>query len=1019
MHLLGQVGCCGRNFFTKHHNTRPTPHNAFIIRNYSSEFVKNPHTQEQVDGLIYIPNYLSEEQANKLLAHVDSRPWFDSLISRRIQCYGIHYYYTKLFHAGLQPMRRSLLPLHELEFVTTRIEQDFSGIGIKFMKDEEIVGLPDYYELSSDSDSSTLASPSIGYETIEDDRINQCLVQEYYHHTIAKHVDNTNVFGKEIVGLSLVNSCEMDFENVENPEMNFKVLIEPNSLLIMTKDARFKWKHGIKRRKNYPRRISLTFRHLLYSPETTRFENNIFEATTSSSPPTTTTNSTLLSQLHYLNQHQQQQPLNSSHNQHLSLLGHETSQTLLLDNAGMLTSSATTMSQPSQQSSYVMSMLSGSVNHHNHTTTLTPAVQQQISNNNDNNTLLSQQQQPLTDELVFYKEIDQALSDYDSSLGLKVIHDATSQQQQQQYGLPQDLILSNMMMMNSGLVNHSSTCHAGSGTTATTATTTTTTPTLSVGPLGHQVIGGAAPAHNIQAFLQHQHQQQQQLSFQHQPQGNDHSQPNTITSLMMSMGGQNVVATGSPSSGMVFGQTPTNAPASNNSQHAFLIHQQGYSQQQPVLFHHQNNPSNLPVNSVSGTNNNGFMFQASQFQQQSFNTPFMINTSNNINNSNNNNHMMVSSPSSPLPTTVIANPFQQQSTSTMMMNNSFPIKSVENIKMESDRRKKRSNSTNSVMSIDSTSSSVNLQKHIHVRSHSNNTHQQHPNLSYAFHNSNNNINNNNMTPQSPLVLNTNHGNNRAIYSEPSSPVMMMGSSPIMINNNNNMMMTSSPTCSPTLSSSLPSTQSRRSRSGSMSSSGGGSTHKPSVPKRTSSLQFHTFFCDEEGNVKQQSSAAATNTTSSSPPTLNTTTTMNSSSNSTSTTTGASSSVVGNTSPMMASSPTIAKLNQIENRKKRSQSDGNLQMFEQKQSKKKSSGLNSPQTMFEQQQTELNTNSPGGSTQFTFVDNSSPNLSLQQQQALFSKKNYMPTYVLRHNIYDEFKFKSKNPNQKYYKFFANQ
>ncbi|KAF0982242.1 hypothetical protein FDP41_011647 [Naegleria fowleri] len=191
-----------------------------IIRSYSSGFVENPHTQEEVNGLIYIPNYLSEDKANQLLAHLDSHSWFDSLISRRIQCYGIHYYFTKLFHPGLQPMRRSNLPLQELEFVTKDIERDFSSIGIRFMKDEEIVGLPDYYErynsttsLSMSLSSSELSSrhstiiPSLDDDTTihqvthEDDRINQCLVQEYYHHTIAKHVDNTNVFGKEIVGL--------------------------------------------------------------------------------------------------------------------------------------------------------------------------------------------------------------------------------------------------------------------------------------------------------------------------------------------------------------------------------------------------------------------------------------------------------------------------------------------------------------------------------------------------------------------------------------------------------------------------------------------------------------------------------------------------------------------------------------------------------------------------------------------------------------------------------------------------
>ncbi|KAL9652355.1 hypothetical protein ABK040_012011 [Willaertia magna] len=52
------------------------------------------------------------------------------------------------------------------------------------------------------------------------------------------------------------------------------------------------------------------------------------------------------------------------------------------------------------------------------------------------------------------------------------------------------------------------------------------------------------------------------------------------------------------------------------------------------------------------------------------------------------------------------------------------------------------------------------------------------------------------------------------------------------------------------------------------------------------------------------------------------------------------------------------------------------------------------------------------------DNKS-SLTVEQQQIMFSKKNYMPQYVIRHNLYDEFQFKKSNPKQKYYKFFANQ
>ncbi len=96
-----------------------------------------------------------------------------------------------------------------------------------------------------------------------DDVINQCLVQEYYGHSIARHVDNTSVFGKEILTLSLVGDCVMTFEKVGDPSVVLSLPLEPNSLLIIEKEGRYMWKHGIRRKKHDERRISLTMRHLI------------------------------------------------------------------------------------------------------------------------------------------------------------------------------------------------------------------------------------------------------------------------------------------------------------------------------------------------------------------------------------------------------------------------------------------------------------------------------------------------------------------------------------------------------------------------------------------------------------------------------------------------------------------------------------------------------------------------------------------------------------------------------------
>ncbi|KAL9655038.1 hypothetical protein ABK040_008821 [Willaertia magna] len=220
-----------------------------------------------IPGLTYIPNYFSEKVGNEILNVIDRNTWFDTLLSRRIQCYGIHYYITKLFDKRLQPMRKSNLKLSELYFFTKCFERDF---GIQMLRDDEEEGrrllnsLPEYYLDDKEIVINNSQSLNEIVDLNNDNIINQCLVQEYYGQSIAKHVDNVQVFGKEIIILSLLNPCEMTFEHIEEKDKQFKVVLEPNSVCVLKDECRFLWKHGIKRKKHDPRRISLTFRHLIY-----------------------------------------------------------------------------------------------------------------------------------------------------------------------------------------------------------------------------------------------------------------------------------------------------------------------------------------------------------------------------------------------------------------------------------------------------------------------------------------------------------------------------------------------------------------------------------------------------------------------------------------------------------------------------------------------------------------------------------------------------------------------------------
>ena len=86
---------------------------------------------------------------------------------------------------------------------------------------------------------------------------------------ISPHIDCIPCFDGVICSLSLISSCVMEFIK----DKKIPILLEPNSLLILSGQARYKWKHGISLRKEdiyygnkiqRKRRISITFRNMLF-----------------------------------------------------------------------------------------------------------------------------------------------------------------------------------------------------------------------------------------------------------------------------------------------------------------------------------------------------------------------------------------------------------------------------------------------------------------------------------------------------------------------------------------------------------------------------------------------------------------------------------------------------------------------------------------------------------------------------------------------------------------------------------
>ena len=178
-----------------------------------------------IEGLSYIQNYITAEQETQLLKIIDQNLWLPDL-KRRVQHYGYKYDYKS----------RVIGP----ESYLGKIPEWLDGLCAQLLNDKIFDTIP-----------------------------NQVIVNEYLPgQGIAAHTDCIPCFGKIICSLSLGSSCVMNFTNTHKVSK----LLEPRSLVIMSSDARYLWKHSIAPRKsdNYhniklprQRRVSLTLREAI------------------------------------------------------------------------------------------------------------------------------------------------------------------------------------------------------------------------------------------------------------------------------------------------------------------------------------------------------------------------------------------------------------------------------------------------------------------------------------------------------------------------------------------------------------------------------------------------------------------------------------------------------------------------------------------------------------------------------------------------------------------------------------
>jgi len=189
---------------------------------------ENVTSQERIEGLTYIPNFITPSEEVTLLNTVDQQPWLTDL-KRRVLHYGWKYDYTA--RRVDESMRLGPLPDWLVDYCQ------------KLESDSYFPKLPD-----------------------------QVIINEYHPgQGIAPHIDCVPCFEETIASLSLGSPCVMEFTNPTTGE-KINHLLEPRSLLIFSGDARHQWKHGIAARKTDKyegqiiqrnRRISLTFRNVI------------------------------------------------------------------------------------------------------------------------------------------------------------------------------------------------------------------------------------------------------------------------------------------------------------------------------------------------------------------------------------------------------------------------------------------------------------------------------------------------------------------------------------------------------------------------------------------------------------------------------------------------------------------------------------------------------------------------------------------------------------------------------------
>uniref|UniRef100_A0A915E9F6 Alpha-ketoglutarate-dependent dioxygenase AlkB-like domain-containing protein n=1 Tax=Ditylenchus dipsaci TaxID=166011 RepID=A0A915E9F6_9BILA len=172
-----------------------------------------------IDGLTLIPNFLSEEEEQRLITRIDADKWNVSQSGRRKQDFG-----------------------PRVNFKQKKIKLD------------SFYGMPDYTDFLL---HRMLQNPAlIDYQPFE---LCNLEYSENRASSIDFHQDDSWIWGNRLISVNLVSPSVMTLQNEQTKVLIF-IYMPRRSLLCMANEARYKYNHGIFAQHITGRRIGLTMR---------------------------------------------------------------------------------------------------------------------------------------------------------------------------------------------------------------------------------------------------------------------------------------------------------------------------------------------------------------------------------------------------------------------------------------------------------------------------------------------------------------------------------------------------------------------------------------------------------------------------------------------------------------------------------------------------------------------------------------------------------------------------------------